>query len=150
MLTERKATLALAESCTGGYLGHRITNVSGASAVLLCGLITYGNEAKVRLLGVREETLAEHGAVSEATVLEMARGARQTVGADYALAVTGIAGPTGGTDEKPVGTVYIGLAAASGVRSFHRVNAFDRETFKFVTAQQALELLRQEILQTTV
>jgi nicotinamide-nucleotide amidase len=146
LMIKKGATLALAESCTGGYLGHRITNVSGASAVLMCGMITYSNESKLRLLGVRAETLAEHGAVSEATVIEMARGARERTGADYALAVTGIAGPTGGTEAKPLGTVFIGLATAGGVGTVHRINSFDRETFKFVTAQQALELLRQEIV----
>jgi nicotinamide-nucleotide amidase len=138
--------VSLAESCTGGYLGHRLTNVSGASDVFLCGYVTYSNEAKVRQLGVGEATLAEHGAVSEATVLEMARGARERSGTDYALAVTGIAGPTGGTEEKPVGTVYIGLASPAGVSAIRRLNRFDRETFKFVTAQQALELLRQALI----
>lgn len=146
LLAGRGETLALAESCTGGYLAHRITNVSGASSALMCGLVTYSNEAKTRLLGVRESTLAEHGAVSEATVREMASGARESAGTDYALAITGIAGPTGGTDEKPVGTVHIGLATRAGVTAIHRMNAFDRETFKFVTAQQALELLRLELI----
>lgn len=146
MLTERGQTLALAESCTGGYLGHRVTNVSGASVVFLCGMVTYSNEAKMRLLGVNPATLEKHGAVSEATAMEMAKGARENSGSDYALAVTGIAGPTGGTAEKPVGTVYVGIASRRGVKALHRINAFDRETFKFVTVQQALELLRQEIL----
>lgn len=149
LLTGRGETLALAESCTGGYIGHCVTNVSGASAVLMSGCITYSNAAKTRLLGVREATLAEHGAVSKETVLEMAQGARESAGTDYALAVTGIAGPTGGTPEKPVGTVYIGLASAAGVKAIHSINAFDRETFKFVTARQALELLRRTLIKAS-
>ena len=145
-LTERKQTLALAESCTGGLLAHRITNVPGASAVFLAGLVTYSNEAKQRLLGVRAETLAAHGAVSEPVAREMAEGARERNGADYALAVTGIAGPAGGTPEKPVGTVFIALATARKTVALHPVNRFDRETFKYVTSQQALELLRRNLL----
>ena len=145
-LTERKQTLALAESCTGGFLAHRITNVPGASAVFLAGLVTYSNEAKQRLLGVRAETLAAHGAVSEPVAREMAEGTRERNGADYALAVTGIAGPAGGTPEKPVGTVFIALATAQKTVVLHPVNRFDRETFKYVTAQQALELLRRNML----
>jgi len=105
LLTERKEALVLAESCTGGYVASQITDVPGASAVFLCGLVTYSNEAKQQLLGVRPETLAQHGAVSEATAREMAEGARSHHNADYAIAITGIAGPTGGTDTKPVGTV---------------------------------------------
>ena len=145
-LTERKQTLALAESCTGGFLAHRITNVPGASAVFLAGLVTYSNEAKQRLLGVQAETLAAHGAVSEPVAREMAEGARERNGADYALAVTGIAGPAGGTPEKPVGTVFIALATAQKTVVLHPVNRFDRETFKYVTSQQALELLRRNML----
>ena len=146
LLIERKQTLALAESCSGGCIAHRITNVPGASAVLLAGLVTYSNEAKQKFLGVRAETLAEHGAVSEPVVREMAEGARQQNGADFALSVTGIAGPSGGTPVKPVGTVFIGLAKASGTIVKKNFNPYDRETFKQVTANQALELLRQKIL----
>ena len=143
LLTERHQTLALAESCTGGCMANRITNVPGASAVLMGGLVTYSNEAKQRLLGVRAETLAAHGAVSEAVAREMAQGARSTLGADYALSVTGIAGPSGGTLEKPVGTVFVGLATASKTVVEKYFNPYDRETFKHVTTQQALELLRR-------
>ncbi len=146
LLAERKQTLALAESCTGGTIANRITNVPGASAVFLAGLITYSNEAKQKFLGVRAETLAAHGAVSEATAKEMADGARRQTGADYAISVTGIAGPGGGTLEKPVGTVWIGIASANGVTAHRRLNAFDRETFKSVTSQHALELLRLTIM----
>ena len=146
LLTERKATLALAESCTGGCIANRITNVPGASAVLLAGLVTYSNAAKQKFLGVRAETLDRHGAVSKAVAREMAEGARQQAQADYALAVTGIAGPSGGTAEKPVGTVFMGLAGASGTVVQRQFNPYDRETFKQVTTQQALELLRRAVL----
>lgn len=144
-LTARGQTLAVAESCTGGCLAHRITNVPGASAVFLAGLVTYSNAAKQTLLGVRAETLATHGAVSEAVARELAEGARAATGADFALSVTGIAGPGGGTPEKPVGTVYLGLASAAGTEVKHQVNGWDRETFKQVTAGQALDWLRRTL-----
>ena len=145
LLTARKLTLALAESCTGGCIAHRLTNVPGASAVLLAGLVTYSNEAKQLLLGVRPETLAAHGAVSEPVALEMAEGVRSALKADYALSVTGIAGPAGGTAEKPVGTVFIALATPTSTWVVRNFNPFDRETFKQVTAQQALDLLRRSL-----
>lgn len=146
LLTARKQTLALAESCTGGFIAHRVTNVPGASAVFLCGLVTYGYHSKEYFLGVHAETLATHGAVSEETAREMAEGARQRSAADFALAVTGIAGPTGGSRAKPVGTVFLALATAWDTSVVHRFNPYDRETFKYVTSQQALELLRQALL----
>jgi nicotinamide-nucleotide amidase len=142
-LTDRKQTLALAESCTGGFIANRITNVPGASAILLAGLVAYSNAAKQHFLGVRAETLAAHGAVSEAVAREMAEGARAKTGADFALAVTGIAGPGGGTPEKPVGTVFIALASAAGTRVINPINRYDRETFKYLTSLQALDLLRR-------
>ena len=145
-LTERKQTLALAESCTGGAIAHRLTNISGASSVLLAGLVTYNNAAKQKFLGVRAETLAQHGAVSEPTAREMAEGARRETGADFALSVTGIAGPTGGSEAKPVGTVFIGLASAKQAVVLKQFNPYDRETFKQATANQALEMLRRAIL----
>ena len=145
LLTERKRTLALAESCTGGCIAHRVTNVPGASNVLLAGLVTYSNEAKQKFLGVQPETIARHGAVSEAVAREMADGARTATGADYALSVTGIAGPGGGTLAKPVGTVYIGLAGPFETRVESNFNPWDRETFKQATAQQAMELLRRAL-----
>ena len=148
-LTERKRTLALAESCTGGFLAHRITNVPGASVIFPGGFVTYSNEAKQQFLGVRAETLAAHGAVSEATVREMAEGARGRTAAHYALAVTGIAGPGGGTDDKPVGTVWISLATAAGTQAIKKFNPVERETFKYVTSQQALDLLRREMVRKT-
>jgi nicotinamide-nucleotide amidase len=146
LLTERKQTIALAESCTGGYIAHRITNVPGASAVLLAGLVTYSNEAKKKFLGVRSESLEEHGAVSETVAREMAEGARKETGSDYAISVTGIAGPGGGSPNKPVGTVFIGLAGDFETMVAQHLNPFDRETFKQVTSNQALEILRRKIL----
>ena len=145
LLRERRKTLALAESCTGGGIAHLITNVPGASAVLLASLVTYANSAKQKFVGVRAETLATHGAVSEAVACEMAEGARRETGADYALSVTGIAGPGGGSDAKPVGTVFIALASASETVVLKQFNAFDRETFKNVTGTQVMELLRRKI-----
>ena len=146
LLTERKQTLALAESCTGGGIANRLTNVPGASAVLLAGLVTYSNAAKQKFLSVRAETLAAHGAVSEPTAREMAAGARRETGADFALSVTGIAGPGGGSEAKPVGTVFIGLAGPTGTPVLRQFNPYDRETFKQATANQALEMLRRLLL----
>jgi len=145
LMTARKQTLALAESCTGGAIAHRLTNVPGASAVLLAGLVTYSNLAKEKFLGVREEMLAAHGAVSEAVAREMVEGVRRQTGADFALSVTGIAGPTGGSEAKPVGTVFIGLTSAAGTMVMRQFNPYDRETFKQATANQALEMLRRAI-----
>ena len=145
LLASRSLTLALAESCTGGCIANRVTNVPGASAVLLAALVTYSNPAKETFLGVQAETLARHGAVSEPVAREMAEGARRQTRADYALSVTGIAGPGGGTPDKPVGTVFIGLAGPAGTVVEHRMNPWDRETFKQVTAQQALDLLRRTV-----
>jgi nicotinamide-nucleotide amidase len=146
LLTERKQFIATAESCTGGYVANAITNISGASAVFSSGWVTYSNEAKQRFLGVSADTLAKHGAVSEPTVREMAEGARATVASDYALAITGIAGPTGGTLDKPVGTVFIALATGRHTFVLNPVNRYDRETFKQVTCRQALDLLRRTLL----
>jgi nicotinamide-nucleotide amidase len=149
LLTQRKQMLALAESCTGGYIAHRLTNVPGASAVLWGGAVSYANEAKTKWLGVKESTLAAHGAVSEETAREMAEGARSASGGEFALSVTGIAGPGGGGVEKPAGTVYIGFASSRPTRVYKFMNPFDRETFKFVTSQQALEILRRALVRTS-
>jgi nicotinamide-nucleotide amidase len=143
LLTQSKRTLALAESCTGGFIANRITNVPGASAVFLAGLVTYANEAKTKFVGVRPETLAAHGAVSEPVVREMAEGARRETGADYAIAVTGIAGPGGGSPEKPVGTVFMAVSSTAGTVALKQLNRFDRETFKDITTQQVLGMLRR-------
>ena len=146
-LTGRRETLATAESCTGGYVAHRITNVPGASAVFLQGFVTYSNEAKTAALGVDAALIRAHGAVSHEVAGAMAEGARRVAGADHALATTGIAGPGGGTDEKPVGTVYIGLATklGRGVVERHRFPT-DRETFKDLVSQTALDMLRRRLV----
>lgn len=146
LLTERKQTLAVAESCTGGFLAHRITNVPGASAVFSAGYVTYANEVKVAMLRVDPRLLVQHGAVSEDVARAMAEGARQQANATFALATTGVAGPGGGTKEKPVGTVFVALAAdglATKTRSFHFPD--DRPTFKELATQAALELLRRSL-----
>lgn len=145
LLVERRQTLALAESCTGGCLAHRLTNVPGASAAFLGGVVAYSNAAKQKFLGVRAETLRRHGAVSAAVAREMAEGARRKFGADFALAVTGIAGPTGGTKRKPVGTVFMALAGAFGTIIEHRRNACKRGKFKEITARQAIVLLQRQL-----
>jgi nicotinamide-nucleotide amidase len=147
LLTNRKQTLAVAESCTGGFLAHRITNVPGASAVFLAGYVTYANEAKEKMLGVDPRLISAHGAVSENVAQAMAEGARRQANATFALATTGIAGPGGGTEEKPVGTVFVALAAdgaATQVRGFRFPD--DRPTFKELTTQAALEMLRRSLL----
>jgi nicotinamide-nucleotide amidase len=146
LLTAQKKTLALAESCTGGNIAHRITNVPGASEIFLGGVVSYANSVKEKFLGVRAESLRAHGAVSETVAREMAVGAREKFGSDFAIAVTGIAGPSGGTAEKPVGTVFIALASAEKVEVKKMFLPWERETFKQVTAQQALELLRIQLI----
>jgi len=148
LLTDRNQTLAVAESCTGGYLAHRITNVPGASAVLLAGYVTYSNEAKVDLLGVIPDLIEKNGAVSKQVALAMAEGARARANADFALATTGIAGPGGGSEEKPVGTVFIALAARDQPASVKKgFFPDDRPTFKELTTQTALEMLRRRLLE---
>lgn len=114
LLRQRKLKLGLAESCTGGLVGHRVTNVPGSSEYFTGGVVAYAYEAKVAMLGVSWDTLNAYGAVSRETVLEMARGVRDLLAVDVAVSVSGIAGPGGGTAEKPVGTTWIGLAAPEG------------------------------------
>jgi nicotinamide-nucleotide amidase len=145
-LAARRQTLALAESCTGGLIAHRITNVPGASEVFLAGLVTYSNASKRSILGIPAELLEAHGAVSEPVARAMAEGARNRLESHYALAVTGIAGPGGGTPDKPVGTVFIGLASPRGVMAQHHVFALDRPSFKQAASQQALDLLRRALV----
>ena len=147
LLTERKETLALAESCTGGLLANRITNVPGASKVFVAGHVVYANEAKINMLGVDKNLIEKHGAVSEPVAHAMAEGARARARSAYSLATTGIAGPTGGSEEKPVGTVYIALAFADQETMVKRFFfPSDRETFKQLTAQAAFEMLRRRLI----
>ena len=137
LLRQRGLTLALAESCTGGLVGHRVTNVPGSSTYYLGSVTAYAYEAKVRLLGVTWETLEAHGAVSDETVLEMAAGVRKALGADVGASISGIAGPGGGMPEKPVGLVYFGLSIGEENLSTHRIFKGDRVAVK----EQAAEFI---------
>jgi PncC family amidohydrolase len=141
LLRQRKATLATAESCTGGLIGHLVTNISGSSDYFLGGVIAYANQVKCDLLGVRAETLARAGAVSQQTAIQMARGVRRLLNTDYALSVTGIAGPTGGTPDKPVGLTFIGLVGPGTERCERHVWTYDRLENKRATAKRALQML---------
>lgn len=141
LLKKRGLTLSLAESCTGGLVAHRITNISGSSNYFLGGVVAYSNEAKEKMLGVPHEILVRYGAVSEETARAMAEEARRLFASDLALAVTGIAGPTGGTPEKPVGLVYIALAAEEKVRCERHIWNGDRLQNKAQSAEAALETL---------
>jgi len=147
LLAERHATLAVAESCTGGLIADMLTDVAGSSDYFLLSVVTYANQAKINVLGVSDQTLEKHGAVSEQTAGEMARGAKHIVNATYGLATSGIAGPGGETDGKPVGTVCIGLATPLSVAG-HRFNfgGHNRRTNKQIFALTALDLLRKELL----
>ena len=147
-LTHVRKTLAAAESCTGGLLANRITNVPGASLLVLEGFVTNSNEAKMRTINVPERLLALHGAVSDPVARAMAEGAAEKTDADFGLGITGIAGPAGGTIEKPVGTVFIALAER-GVTTECRRELFptDRETFKQLATQTALDMLRLRIFE---
>jgi nicotinamide-nucleotide amidase len=140
------ATVAVAESCTGGLVASRITDVPGASRYFRAGYVTYSNEAKTDLLGVDPQLLAEHGAVSEEVARAMAEGALRRSGADFAAAVTGIAGPGGGTPEKPVGTVYIAVADAQGTEVVHNQWGGSRAQFKQRVSQLTLDLLRRRVI----
>jgi nicotinamide-nucleotide amidase len=145
-LTSSGKTLATAESCTGGAIAHRITNVPGASAVFLGGFVTYANEVKAKVLGVSTGDLEKHGAVSEPVAAAMAVGAIAASGSEYAISTTGIAGPGGGSEEKPVGTVFIAVAERGGeTRVEKHFFSTDRERFKELTSQTALDLLRRTL-----
>ncbi|MBI3786460.1 MAG: competence/damage-inducible protein A [Deltaproteobacteria bacterium] len=146
MLKRKGLTLAVAESCTGGLVGNRITNVGGSSAYMRGGIIAYANDVKQQQLGVRSSTLETHGAVSEPTAVEMAVGVRQRLNADIGLSVTGIAGPDGGTPEKPVGTVCFGLATADKVFSRRYQLWGNREWVKLLASQVALDWVRRYLL----
>ena len=141
ILRERQLKLVTAESCTGGLIGSRITDVSGSSEYFLGSIVAYAYEVKVSLLDVSWETLKSHGAVSRETVLEMANGARKRLNSDIAISVSGVAGPGGGTPEKPVGTVWIGLASVDGewTKEFHFSG--NRKQNKSSAADAALQML---------
>jgi nicotinamide-nucleotide amidase len=139
-------TVATAESCTGGFVASRITNVSHSSEMFLYGWVTYANEAKMSELGVPADLLEKHGAVSAEVARAMAEGALRKSGADIAVAITGIAGPTGGSAEKPVGLVYLGLATAKGTHTQEANLARGRETFKYMASQIALDLVRRALI----
>lgn len=143
-LIRQKKTVATAESCTGGLIAKRITDVSGSSEIFGYGAVTYSNEAKMKLLSVSEKTLKAYGAVSEQTAMEMARGVRSLSGADVGVSATGIAGPGGGTPEKPVGLVYLGIASDNGVRAVKLLLRGSRDRVRMLTSQNALaEILRE-------
>lgn len=146
LLLERRLTLSVAESCTGGLLAHRITNVPGASAYFERGVVVYSNQAKEELLDVPPELLAAHGAVSGPVAEAMARGICRKAGTPVGLAITGIAGPDGGSPAKPVGTVYIALAAGEEARSRRFSIGGGREAIKWESTQMALDLLRRHLL----
>ena len=141
-LIDRKRSLALAESCTGGLLANRVTDVPGASEIFLAGYVTYSNDAKCDVLGVDRDLIDRVGAVSAEVAAAMAAGARKRAGSSYAISTTGIAGPAGGSDEKPVGTVFIGLSTDTGTTTKKFFFPTDRTTFKQMVAQAAFEILR--------
>jgi nicotinamide-nucleotide amidase len=147
LLTKRNQTLATAESCTGGLIANRITNVPSASKIFVAGYVCYANRAKTDMLDVDPKLIEAHGAVSDPVARALAERARACAQSDYALATTGIAGPTGGSAEKPVGTVYVALASAESepiTKKFFFPT--DRETFKQLAAQAAFEMLRRKLL----
>ena len=146
----RRATLATAESCTGGLIGDLVTSVPGASAYYQGGVIAYSNDVKQALLGVRLDTLGAQGAVSEACVREMAEGARVRFGVDFSVAVSGIAGPGGGTPEKPVGLVHFAVAGPQRIVTHHFICPGGRSEIKQQAAFTALDLLAKELARNEV
>lgn len=145
LLLDENMMLATAESCTGGLIAAAITDRAGSSAVFDRGFITYTNESKSELIGVKKETLDQYGAVSENTAKEMAEGALKNSRAHIAVSVTGIAGPSGGTDKKPVGLVYIGIATKDGVTAHKNNFDGDRTSIRQATVEKALELLIEKL-----
>jgi nicotinamide-nucleotide amidase len=146
LLRERGKTIAVAESCTGGLLGERITSVPGASEWFRGGIIAYSNQIKIQQLGVPEALLEEHGAVSEPVAAAMAQGVRERLGADIGVSTTGIAGPDGGTEDKPVGLIYVGVADADHVQARDMLFPFERPRNRAVTTQVALDWVRRMLL----
>jgi len=144
-LRERGETLSVAESCTGGLIGSRLTDVPGASEYFIEGAVTYSNASKIRALGVSPDIITAHGAVSAECAEAMAAGMRVHAGTDHAISVTGIAGPDGGSDEKPVGTVFLGYAGANGGKSVKIVLPGDRDLIRWRASQAALDYLRRQL-----
>ena len=150
LLLEKKLTIATCESCTGGLISKRITNVSGSSEVFGYGVCTYANEAKMKLLSVSPETLDSFGAVSEQTALEMAKGMLKLSSADIAISTTGIAGPTGGTAEKPVGLVYTAFCTKNGYSGCKKlllgnIKDADRENIRYAASCEAMRLAIESV-----
>lgn len=148
LLTDNKKTLSIAESCTGGLIGERLTDVAGASTYFIEGAVTYANEAKIRTLNVAPELIERHGAVSGEVAEAMARGMRERAKTDYAISVTGIAGPGGGSEEKPVGTIYIGYSDEMQTKSIKLVMPGDRYLIRWRASSAALDYLRRQILKS--
>jgi nicotinamide-nucleotide amidase len=146
MLVERRQTIALAESCTGGLIASRLTDVPGSSRYVRHSVVAYSNDAKTGLLGVAPELIAEHGAVSEPVALAMADGIRAQAGVEVGVGVTGIAGPDGGSAEKPVGTVAIAAVSATATRSHVFRFMGEREQVKFQASQAALDMVRRMLI----
>ena len=145
ILTERGETMAIAESLTGGLVANMVTDVPGSSTYLLEGIVAYANESKMERLGVAEDTLIAHGAVSEAVACEMAEGVRSVLGADWGISTTGIAGPTGDTEDKPLGLVYYAVASDGGTVVRRAVFPGDRLEVKRASAKAVLTLLRETL-----
>jgi nicotinamide-nucleotide amidase len=146
LLKQRRLTLAVAESCTGGMIGSRITNIPGSSEYFERGAVVYSNLAKTEMLGVPQELIERHGAVSAEVAGAMARGIRQAAGTSLGLGVTGIAGPGGGTEKKPVGLVYIALASPQGVRNAEHRFLGNREQIRIRASQMALDMVRRYLI----
>ena len=146
LLKEKNMTVSIAESCTGGLISGRLTNVSGVSSVFMNSIVTYSNEAKMKFINVKEDSLNKHGAVSAETAEEMAKGIKQVSGTDVGISVTGIAGPEGGTAEKPVGLFYIGIAIADKVEAHKYCFPASREKVRWNATTKALDILRRELL----
>jgi nicotinamide-nucleotide amidase len=147
LLQSKGKTLATAESCTGGYIAHLITSIAGSSSIYNGSIVSYANSVKQNLLGVKEVTLQQFGAVSEETVMQMVQGALKAMGTDYAIATSGIMGPDGGSPEKPVGTVWIAVANKARTKAIKQHFRFDRQRNIELTAHTALNLLRLFILE---
>jgi nicotinamide-nucleotide amidase len=146
LLMENRATIAVAESCTGGLLAERLTNLPGSSAYFLGGIVCYSNDLKTRLVGVPAEMIEAKGAVSSEVALALADGIRKLTGAALGIGITGVAGPSGGTPEKPVGLVHIGIADEHGPREKSFRFPGDRERIRFFAAQNALDAVRRYFL----